>query len=271
MFLAARGFMRIDVDSADKKKTTLSRLSSVSGERLTAELSNLHARLFADGGSVELGKAYDAKFTKAYTKFRKKISGKYGSPYFKWNLGYMIVGAVLSLGAIAFAIAQASYWSGWHTALVVALAGLNGLFMYLMPAPTEKGQDIRTHLQGFRLYMEKAEKMQLNAVTVGSDAPPPMTVERYETFLPYAVALGVEKPWTKHFERLIPDVAKDYSPSWTNMSARTFGSIGGMTDSMVSGMNTGVSTALPQSSSSSGSGGGGFSGGGSGGGGGGGW
>jgi len=119
--------------------------------------------------------------------------------------------------------------------------------------------------------MEKAEKLQLNAVEVGGDAPPPMTLERYETFLPYAVALGVEKPWTKHFERLIPDVAKDYDPAWTNMNARTFGSIGGMTDNMVSSMSSGVSTALPQSSSSSGSGGGGFSGGGGGGGGGGGW
>lgn len=271
MFLASRGFMRIDVDKADKKKTTLSRQSAGSGAALTADLSNLYSRLFADGANVELGKTYDADFTKAYTKFRKSLSGKYGAPYFKWNLGYVIAGAALSLGAIVFAVAQASGWSGWHTLFVVALAGLNGLFMYLMPATTEKGEDIRSHLQGFRLYMEKAEKLQLNAVKIGEEAPPPMTMERYETFLPYAVALGVEKPWTKHFERLIPDVAKDYDPAWTNMSARTFGSIGGMTDNMVSGMSTGVSTALPQSSGSSGSGGGGFSGGGGGGGGGGGW
>lgn len=271
MFLASKGLMRIDVDKADKKKTVLSRQSAGSSSVLTAELSNLYSRLFAGGEKMELGKEYDADFTKAYTKFRKKLTGKYGAPYFRWNLGYVIAGGVLSIGAIVFAVAQASYWSGWHTLLVVALAGLNGLFMYLMPAPTEKGQEVRTHLQGFRLYMEKAEKLQLNAVEVGGESPPPMTVDRYETFLPYAVALGVEKPWTKHFERLIPDVAKDYDPSWTNMNARTFGSIGGMTDNMVSGMSSGVSTALPQSSSSSGSGGGGFSGGGSGGGGGGGW
>ena len=92
-----------------------------------------------------------------------------------------------------------------------------------------------------------------------------MTVERYETFLPYAIALGVEKPWTKHFERLIPEEAKSYDPTWTNVTARSFGSMGGMTDRMVSGMSSGVTAALPQSSSSSGSGGGGFSGGGGGG------
>ncbi len=271
MFLAAKGHMHIDVDKSDKKKTTLSRQTPETSSRLTGELAAFYDRLFAGKASVKLGEKYDAGFTKAYTKFRKKISGKYGAAYFKWNLVYLIIGGVLSVAAVAFAIAQASYWSGWHTLLVVALAGLNGLFMYLMPAPTEKGQDVRTHLQGFRLYMEKAEKLQLNSVEVGSDAPPPMTVERYETFLPYAVALGVEKPWTRHFERLIPEEAANYNPGWTNVSARTFGSIGGMTDGMVSGMTSGVSSALPQSSSSSGSGGGGFSGGGGGGGGGGGW
>ena len=98
-----------------------------------------------------------------------------------------------------------------------------------------------------------------------------MTTERYETFLPYAVALGVEKPWTKHFERLLPEEAAAYHPGWTNMSSGGFRNIGEMTSGMVSTMSSGVSSSMPQSSSSSGSGGGGSSGGGGGGGGGGGW
>jgi uncharacterized membrane protein len=117
--------------------------------------------------------------------------------------------------------------------------------------------------------METAEKLQLNAVQPGSEAPPPMTTERYERFLPYAVALGVEEPWTKHFERLIPEEAARYHPGWTNMS--TSRSLGSLTSAMVANMSSGVSSALPQSSGSSGSGGGGSSGGGGGGGGGGGW
>lgn len=271
MYLASLGHMRIDVDADDKKKTTLSKAEAIRGSALSSELTGLFNRLFSDGGDVKLGEKYNESFTKAYTRFRKQISDRYGASYFKWNLGYLILGAIVSIGAVAFAIAQASYWSHWHTMLLIGLIALNGLFMYLMPAPTPKGQDVRTHLQGFRLYMEKAEKLQLNSVEVGSQAPPPMTLSRYETFLPYAVALGVEKPWTKHFERLIPDVAKDYNPAWTNMNAARFGSMSGMTENIVSGMSSGVSTALPQSSSSSGSGGGGFSGGGGGGGGGGGW
>ncbi|MEM7457863.1 MAG: DUF2207 domain-containing protein [Pseudomonadota bacterium] len=271
MYLAAQGQMRIDVDTKDKKKTTLSKGTSPDAGALPVELDRLYSGLFDGRSSIKLGEKYHAGFTTAYTSFRKKVADKYGSDYFMWNAGYVIVGGVLSVAAIIFAIVQHSYWSVWHTAGIVALIGLNGLFMYLMPAPTRRGQDVRTHLQGFRLYMEKAEKLQLNSVEVGSEAPPPMTVERYETFLPYAVALGVEKPWTKHFEKLIPDEAAGYNPTWTNMNAARIGSISGMTDRMVSGMSSGVSTAMPQSSGSSGSGGGGFSGGGGGGGGGGGW
>jgi uncharacterized membrane protein len=141
--------------------------------------------------------------------------------------------------------------------------------MYLMPAPTPKGQQVRTEIEGFRLYMETAEKLQLNAVEPGSAAPPPMTTERYEKYLPYAVALGVEKPWTRHFERLIPEEAAKYNPGWTNTGGSR--SLGSLSNALVANMTSGVTSALPQSSSSSGSGGGGSSGGGGGGGGGGGW
>ncbi|MEL6859525.1 MAG: DUF2207 domain-containing protein [Pseudomonadota bacterium] len=270
MYLAAGGLMRIDVDPGDKKKTTLHKLSAHAANHQQPETAALYDELFAAGDEVKLGETYDASFTAAYNRFRKQVSKQFGVPYFKWNPIYVVIGGVLSALTLIFAIIQHSYWSPWHTLGVVALIGLNGLFMYLMPAPTRKGQAVRTHLEGFRLYMEKAEKLQLNSVEVGSDAPPPMTVERYEKFLPYAVALGVEKPWTKHFEKLIPVEAKNYNPAWTNMHAHSFGSIGRMTDSMVSGMSSGVTSAMPQSSSSSGSGGG-FSGGGGGGGGGGGW
>jgi uncharacterized membrane protein YgcG len=271
MYLSAKGFMRIDVDPGHKTRTTLTKRAHEPADSLSPETRMLFEDLFGSDGTVHLGEKYDASFTSAYNAFKSDVTKTFGSSYFKWNAGYVVAGGVLSVLAIVFAIIQFSFWSAWHTAAIIALVALNLLFMYLMPAPTRRGQDVRTHLEGFRLYMQKAEQLQLNSVKIGSDAPPPMTVERYETFLPYAVALGVEKPWTKHFERLIPEEAKDYNPGWTNMKAARFGSAGSMTRSMVSGISSGVATSLPQSSSSSGGGGGGFSGGGGGGGGGGGW
>jgi uncharacterized membrane protein YgcG len=159
----------------------------------------------------------------------------------------------------------------WHTLAIVALAALNIVFMYLMPAPTAKGQEVRTEIEGLRLYMETAEKLQLNAATPGSQAPPMMTKERYERFLPYAVALGVEAPWTKYFERVLPQEAENYNPAWSSGHFSGSRALGAVSGALIANMNSGVVSAMPQGSGSSGSGGGGSSGGGGGGGGGGGW
>ncbi|MEL7485611.1 MAG: DUF2207 domain-containing protein [Pseudomonadota bacterium] len=262
---------RLEIDASDKKKTRLTRADAASTETgLSPPELDLESDIFRDGPKKTIGGATDKAFTKAYETFRKAAVRTYGAPYFKWNLGYTMAALALSLGALIFALALHNEWTGLHTGALLAIAAVNGLFMYLMPAPTEKGQKIRTEIEGFRLYLETAEKLQLNAVAAGTDAPPPMTTERYERFLPYAVALGVEKPWTQHFERLIPTEAAAYSPTWMHGSdgAR---SMGAMNKALVANMTSGVVSAMPQSSGSSGSGGGGFSGGGGGGGGGGGW
>ena len=270
MNLAVNGHLTIE--AGKKKETTLVRTPSAEKpKQMAKEDLKLQNALFKSASAKTFGKKYDASFTSAYAAFRRSVSSHYGNAFFKWNMGYCIIALLLSVGAVAFSISQATMWSWWHTGVVVSLAGLNAWFMYLMPAPTRKGQDVRTEIEGFKLYMETAEKLQLNAVEVGSEAPPPMTTERYETFLPYAVALSVEKPWTKHFERLLPAEAAAYNPGWTNMSSGGFRDIGEMTNGMVSTMSSGVSSSMPQSSGSSGSGGGGSSGGGGGGGGGGGW
>ena len=151
-------------------------------------------------------------------------------------------------------------WTIWHTLATLALAALNIAFLYFMPAPTAKGQETRTAIEGFKLYLETAEKLQLNSMEAGATAPPPMTTERYERFLPYAVALDVEKPWTRHFERLIPDQAAAYNPTWTTISAGNLShSLNSVSSALIANMSSGVTSAMPQSSSSSGSGGGGSS------------
>jgi uncharacterized membrane protein YgcG len=270
MNLAVKG--RIRIDASEKNVTVLERTpEGAAPAGLAAEDASLDKKLFSNTSRKVLDREYDAGLTTAYTAFSTALSRKYGTAYFKWNAGYTIAGILLTAGGLVFAVMQASVWTMWHTLVVLALAALNILFLYLMPAPTPKGQKVRTEIEGFRLYMETAEKLQLNAVEVGSEKLPPMSKERYEAFLPYAVALGVEKPWTRHFERLLPMEAENYNPGWAGFSTGGGRSLSGLNDSLMSSLSSGVSSALPQSSSSSGSGGGGSSGGGGGGGGGGGW
>jgi uncharacterized membrane protein YgcG len=270
MNLAVKG--RIRIDASEKNVTVLERTpEGAAPAGLAAEDAALDRKLFSNTSRKVLDREYDAELTTAYTAFTTALSRKYGTAYFKWNAGYTIAGILLTAGGLVFSVMQASAWTMWHTLVVLALAALNILFLYLMPAPTPKGQKVRTEIEGFRLYMETAEKLQLNAVEVGSEKLPPMSKERYEAFLPYAVALGVEKPWTHHFERLLPTEAENYNPGWAGFSTGGGRSLSGLNDSLMSSLSSGVSSALPQSSSSSGSGGGGSSGGGGGGGGGGGW
>ena len=266
MNLAVKG--RLSIDATDKKNTVLTRLSPGTLD-VPPEDEALALGIFGGRSTKTLGGSYDAGFTTAYTSFQESLGKKYGDDYFRWNIGYTLTAIIVSILVIIVSALIVVQWTVWHTLAIIALAAINVVFLYLMPAPTQKGQAVRTEIEGFRLYMETAEKLQLNSVEPGLTAPPPMTTKRYETFLPYAVALGVEKPWTQHFERLIPEEAANYHPTWTNMS--TSQSFGSLTSAMVSNMSTGVSSSLPQSSSSSGSGGGGSSGGGGGGGGGGGW
>lgn len=268
MDLATKG--RIDID-VDDKKTKITHL--VDGDIIPAGKTenDLLESLCSVGESFSFGEKYNATLTSVYARFKKKIAGAYGEPYFRWNRGFLIVAAVFSIFAVLLAASLSIEWTAFHTGGVVALFIMAGAASYFLPAPTPKGQDIRTQIEGFRLYLKTAEELQLNAVEVGSNAPPPMTVERYERFLPYAVALGVEKPWTQHFEKLMPREAAEYRPHWGRSGSGAGRSIGAFNKAIVAGISSGVASSLPQSSSSSGSSGGGFSGGGGGGGGGGGW
>lgn len=178
--------------------------------------------------------------------------------------------------------AASSFLSDFHPD--VALIGaasiifINVVFAVLMRAPTVQGRKVMDQLDGFKMYMNTAEKNRLNMTN-----EPPMTVERFERILPYAIALGVEKPWSQHFEaELARNAVADarggsYAPGFYSGRDWSSGSGGfaSSVSSVASGMSAAMVAAQPSSSSgsgfSSGGGGGGGSGGGGGGGGGGGW
>ncbi len=159
----------------------------------------------------------------------------------------------------------------------VSIVVINVVFGVLMRAPTVQGRKIMDQIDGFKMYLNTAEKNRLNFV-----GEPQMTVVRFESILPFAIALGVEKPWSERFagelaRNAVPDAANgSYSPVWYRGSDWSSSSSG--FSNSVAAISTGMSAAMisaqPTSSSSSGfsgGGGGGGSGGGGGGGGGGGW
>jgi uncharacterized membrane protein len=106
---------------------------------------------------------------------------------------------------------------------------------------------------------------------------PEITANRFESLLPYAVALDVEKPWSDAFGAALrrahpddPDPMSSYQPRWSAGSGWSGSNLGSTISSSVASMSSALASSVPVSSGSSGFGGGGGSGGG-GGGGGGGW
>ena len=271
MSLAVKGAVHID---SQKKSTTLNYLgASALSEPLLGDEQYLLDKLFKTENEIKLTGKYNKAFTSAHTAFTRRIEKYYSDDYFRWNAGYTILGVFLSAAALVAAVTQVyGTWKAGFTLVFIALVVMNLLFLFLMPAPTQKGREVTSEIEGFKLYLETAESKRF-AKRVSenvAEAPPTMTQDLYERYLPYAVALDVEKPWSKYFEKMLPELAEDYSPSWGHIHSSR-GGASGFTKSLSSNLSSGVSSSLPQSSSSSGGGGGGFSGGGGGGGGGGGW
>jgi uncharacterized membrane protein YgcG len=189
--------------------------------------------------------------------------------------GTQFVGAIPGgAGSIFSAILGGLAHNPFLVFLFLVFPALNGLFFYLLRAPTALGRPVMDKLEGLRLYLETAESGRLNI----ADAPE-ITTERFEALLPYAVALDVERPWADAFATALsrahpndPDPMHYYSPSWSRGRSWSGGDFGRSIASTVSGATGALASSMPRSSSgSSGFSGGGGSGGGGGGGGGGGW
>ncbi len=162
--------------------------------------------------------------------------------------------------------------------LIGALASLlllNLLFFFILGAPTTFGRKRTDEIEGLRHYLSVAEEDRLNMA-----GAPQMSPQHFETLLPYAVALDVEKPWARAFETWLASAvaagtvaAGSYAPGWyrgLNSGNQSFGDkITGLGHSLSDSLTR--SLPAPKSSSSGFSSGGGSSGGGGGGGGGGGW
>lgn len=187
------------------------------------------------------------------------------------------VGVFVGISILAVVVmALASSLVELHeTPMLFAVGGivlLNILYFFIMSAPTPLGAKMMDGIDGLRQYLTLAEKDRMN--TAGA---PQMSPRHFETLLPYAVALGVEKPWSRTFETWLAAAAAGaaaaYAPAWYsgNFNSGSFSDrIGGFSSSMASTIASTI-PAPPPSSSSSGFSGGGSSGGGGGGGGGGGW
>ena len=157
----------------------------------------------------------------------------------------------------------------WVPLVLVALGlpiALSSLFW--ISAPTKEGRAVLDRIAGFKQYLSITERERLDRMQAPRD-----TLQMFERWLPYAVALGVENRWADRFSGQLAAAAAagQQGFAWYSGSHSPWTDTGGFVSSIGSSLSSSISSASTAPGSSSGSGGGGSSGGGGGGGGGGGW
>ena len=232
----------------------------------------LLAGLFPGGEDTLILKNTNAAIMSAARRAHQEILlAQYQPEYFKRNGGKVGMAALI---AIAFGVGAFLISQGFGMPFIVGIGGLMALslvvFGRLVRAPTLKGRALLDEIEGFKLYMNVAERQELASMR-GPDEPV-LDAERYEALLPYAVALEVEDAWTKKFTAAAgaaEAAAAANNMGWYHGSA-PISNLGSFSNAIGSSLSSSISSASTAPGSSSGSGGGGSSGGGGGGGGGGG-
>ncbi|MFV0422720.1 DUF2207 domain-containing protein [Oleidesulfovibrio sp.] len=205
-------------------------------------------------------------------------------PYKILSKRFSIPGLVFSL--IFFSIALVFFSSfNLHPeanigmALVLWNAVLLTVFRKLMPAFTEKGITLVNELKGFKQFLSLTEQQRLEM-----EDQPEITKERFEAYLPFAMAFGVEREWENSFKAAMQLRGEDSTNYGVHWYDRGFSERGmhevGLGAALGSSIGASVASSMPESTASGSSGGfrsgsgggsGGGSGSGGGGGGGGGW
>jgi uncharacterized membrane protein YgcG len=259
--LAVKGWL--EIEEHDDEYTL--RRTGEGAERSPGERELMEA-LFAEGEVVVLERENHAILEAAKSAHRKALKRDFEKIYFFTNSLLLLPSAFGTVLLVAAIVATGSF-----APLVIAPIGLivaaHVLFYFLLKAPTRRGRLLMDKLEGFRMYLEVAEKQELDLRN-----PPEKTPELFEKYLPFALALGVEQAWAEQFAdvfaRMRPEDRAAYRPAWYHGSFSP-----SRVGQFASGVGAGLTSAIASASTPPGSssGGGGFSGGGGGGGGGGGW
>ena len=221
-----------------------------------------------NGSEIELDQKNHQAFMKARNELKRALKAEHLGRLFKLNSTYALPAVLMTIVAGAIAAKLQGGPIVWIVFGILSIL-LHLLFLFLLRAPTPAGRQIMDEIEGFRMYLDTAEQDRLDLMK-----SPQLTPEVFETFLPYAFALGVENNWCKRFARELPEeLAKSngYRPGWYSGRHDRLGALSHLGNEFNSSFSSAISSASSPPGSSSGSGGGGSSGGGGGGGGGGGW
>ena len=198
--------------------------------------------------------------------------------FFALNNSYTTVPGLIAVaagiwGAVALfkALYLSNFWQiAYYIGGIILCSIVFRIFTKLLAAYSPEGRQVADRIEGFRMFLATADEKRFDLMS-----PPKKSLELYEKYLPFAIALGCEIEWGKKFEEIINTASLDgkvsTATSFSQSMSRDSHTIGSSFASSFSGAISSASTPPSSSSGGGSSFGGGSSGGGGGGGGGGGW
>lgn len=265
--LAVKGYLRIR--ESDDKYTLIKADPGGSPPALARGEKELLAALFDGRDSLLLDDENHRELSAVRHAHRGVLRADYRNRLFRLNGLMMVPSALIIVVTVVAVFAPGGTPAGLAWLVLALMLVTAGLFGWLVRAPTGIGRRVLDEIEGFREYLEIAEKDEIKLL-----GAPQKTPQLYEHFLPYALALGVEQAWADKFAAVFANLrdsdGNPYHPAWYDGSWSGF-RLSSHASSLGSSFSSAISSSMTPPGSSSGSGGGGFSGGGGGGGGGGGW
>ena len=263
--LGVKSYLEID-DQDDE--FTLRKKTAGGKDKISKGESAVLQSLFEGDSEIKLDQKNYRVFAKARNELKSALKSEHLGRVFILNSVYAAPGILLTIVAALIAAVLKAGPLVWITYTILSIT-MHVTFLFLLRAPTPAGRRIMDEIEGFKMYLDTAEQDRLERMQ-----SPGLTPEVFETFLPFAFALGVENNWCERFARELPEeLAKrsGYQPTWYSGSQNRLNTLSHLGNDFNNSFSSAISSASSPPGSSSGSGGGGSSGGGGGGGGGGGW
>lgn len=187
--LGSRGFLKIrQFGSRYRVERTGKQVDWLAGEQ------ELARRLLpGERARIDIEQQHDPAIQEARARFAAAIEQHFGEKLFSKNHGSLYAGLALTLvaGMAMFAFDTPTFLAG---VLVFAMLLALFAFSFWLPAYSVQGRKLQDAIEGLRA--------------------PPQTREEFAKFLPYAVALGVEKTWADRFAHTLGAAAvADYYSS----------------------------------------------------------
>lgn len=184
-------------------------------------------------------------------------------------LACMVAACWAFFDGVVLAFQVSNFWQvGYFIAGLLLCIIVLRVFAKLLTAYSPEGRLLMDKIEGFRMFLATADEKRFDMMS-----PPQKSLELYEKYLPFAIALDCEIVWGKKFEDIIStailsgEATSSFAQSFTHDNQNFSSSFA----SSFSGTISSASTPPSSSSDGGSSFGGGSSGGGGGGGGGGGW